>query len=60
MTILSGAGGELGTVGHDDLDGVIVGMDVGFHGSLVGRQNWGAEICAVYIVAGALRQAEAA
>ena len=26
-----GAGGELGSVGHDDLDGVIVGMDVGFH-----------------------------
>src|SRR5919107_523745 len=26
-----GAGGEFGAVGHDDLDGVIVRMDVGLH-----------------------------
>src|SRR5215510_3393256 len=27
-----GAGGELGSVGHDDLDGVVVGMGIGLHG----------------------------
>src|SRR6185436_8347076 len=26
-----GAGGELGPVGHDDLDGVIIRVNVGFH-----------------------------
>src|SRR5580658_615893 len=27
-----GPGGEFGAVGHDDFDGVVVGMGVGFHG----------------------------
>src|ERR1700688_3249076 len=27
-----GPGGELGAVGHDHFDGVVVGMAVGFHG----------------------------
>src|ERR1700692_3224797 len=27
-----GTGGELGAVGHDHFDGVVVGMGVGFHG----------------------------
>src|ERR1700688_3719287 len=27
-----GPGGELGAVGHDHFDGVVVGMSVGFHG----------------------------
>src|SRR5882724_2413797 len=26
-----GAGGELGPVGHDDLDGMVIGVDIGFH-----------------------------
>src|SRR5581483_869192 len=29
-----GAGGEFGPIGHDDLDGVIVRMNVGLHGVL--------------------------
>src|SRR3984893_15528809 len=28
-----GPGGELGAVGHDHFDGVVVGMSVGFHGA---------------------------
>src|SRR5262249_53154480 len=31
------AGGELGTIGHDDLDGVVLGMGVGLHGQLSRR-----------------------
>ena len=27
------AGKKLGAIGHDDLDGMIAGMDIGFHGS---------------------------
>src|SRR5262245_44407822 len=30
----SGAGGELGAVRHDHLDGVVVGMSIGFHGAV--------------------------
>src|SRR5262245_31051535 len=30
-----GSGGELGPVGHDDLDSVVVGMGVGLHGSIL-------------------------
>src|SRR6266446_10366017 len=35
-----GAGGEFGAVGHHHLDGVIVGMGAGFHGSFVPRGTW--------------------
>src|ERR1700676_2305893 len=31
-----GPGGELGAVGHDHFDGVVVGMGVGFHGAGTG------------------------
>src|SRR6476661_4798925 len=31
-----GAGVEFGAVGHDDLDAVIVGMNVGLHGQILG------------------------
>src|SRR5437763_12634434 len=30
-----GAGGELGAVGHDDLDGMIIGVCIGLHGGAV-------------------------
>src|SRR6266508_4264140 len=30
-----GAGGELGAIGHDDLDLVIIRMSIGFHGFLL-------------------------
>src|SRR5262249_50445293 len=32
-----GAGGELGSVGHHDLDGVVVGMGVDLHGKSPAR-----------------------
>src|SRR5215468_9383769 len=36
-----GAGGELGSVGHDDLDGVVVGVGVGLHKSILGSKPRG-------------------
>jgi regulator of CtrA degradation len=35
-----GAGGELRAVGHDDLDGMIVGVGIGFHNGRLAARCW--------------------